>query len=136
MKPKTPRSLVEKGEDLNNNGGVMFIGEKGIIYTSYDGYNDMQILGVDNAEEIVASIKVPEESISRSRNEMINTFTGQTLSRGNFENVQTIAEAICLGNLTVRTGWRLHWNSENLKVTNFPEVNKYVTREYRKGWEI
>ncbi|MDP6637564.1 MAG: Gfo/Idh/MocA family oxidoreductase [Phycisphaerae bacterium] len=33
-------------------------------------------------------------------------------------------------------GKKLQWDVEKMKVTNAPEINKYVGREYRKGWEI
>jgi hypothetical protein len=33
-------------------------------------------------------------------------------------------------------GRRLLWDAENMKVTNVPEANKYLGREYRKGWEL
>jgi hypothetical protein len=28
------------------------------------------------------------------------------------------------------------WDKQNLKVTNFDEVNQFVKREYRKGWSL
>lgn len=141
VKPKTPKALIEKGEELDIEG-VMFVGEKGAIYTAYNGYDRMQILGVENAEDVVSSITVPEEYRERSRNEMIDAFRGVRPSRGNFQNAQTIAEAICLGNLAVRLnspfspGKRSRWDRESLKVTNAPEANRYVKRECRRGWEL
>jgi hypothetical protein len=32
-------------------------------------------------------------------------------------------------------GKRLLWDSAAGKITNLPEANKYLTREYRKGWD-
>jgi hypothetical protein len=137
MKPPTPRAMVDKGVDLSDRGGVLFIGEKGVIYTSFDRYDNMQIFGVDNGDEIAASIDVPEEYIALSKNEMNNALRGIRPSRGNFKNVQPISETIALGNLAIRMGGqRLQWDSQNLKVTNVPEANQYATREYRPGWEL
>ncbi len=137
MKPPTPREMLDKGVELSDAGGVMFVGEKGTIYTSYDGYNDMQIFGVDDGDKIAASITAPEEYISLSRNEMNNALRDIKPSRGNFKNVQPISETIQLGNLAIRmNGQRLEWDSRNMRVTNVPEANKYATREYRPGWEI
>jgi hypothetical protein len=28
------------------------------------------------------------------------------------------------------------WDSENMRFTNSDEANRYVQREYRKGWEL
>jgi hypothetical protein len=33
-------------------------------------------------------------------------------------------------------GKRLLWDAANAKITNVPEANKYLSREYRKGWEL
>jgi hypothetical protein len=115
----------------------LFIGEKGVIYTAYDGYDNMQIFGVDNGDKIAASITIPEEYIALSKDEMNHAFKGIRPSRGNFKNVQPISETIALGNLAIRMGGqRLQWDSRNMRVTNVPEANLYATREYRPGWEI
>jgi predicted dehydrogenase len=33
-------------------------------------------------------------------------------------------------------GKKLEWDVEKMECTNVPEVNKYLKREYRKGWEV
>ncbi len=33
-------------------------------------------------------------------------------------------------------GRKLEWDVAKMKVTNFPEINKLVSRTYRKGWEV
>ena len=35
-----------------------------------------------------------------------------------------------------RTGRKIVFDSENMKIANAPEANKYLSREYRKGWEL
>lgn len=47
-----------------------------------------------------------------------------------------MAEAICLGNLAIRMDNRLEWDHANLRVTNLPEANEFVSRKYREGWEL
>jgi hypothetical protein len=31
---------------------------------------------------------------------------------------------------------RLEWDSERLRVTNAPEVNRFIRSEYRQGWSL
>ena len=31
---------------------------------------------------------------------------------------------------------KLKWDGENMKITNYDKANEWVTREYRKGWEL
>ena len=33
-------------------------------------------------------------------------------------------------------GKKLEWDVEKMECTNDPAVNKYLRREYRKGWEL
>ncbi len=47
-----------------------------------------------------------------------------------------LTETVLLGNLAIRSGKPLEWDGANMKVTNVPEANDYVRREYRKGWTL
>ncbi|MBL7152636.1 MAG: Gfo/Idh/MocA family oxidoreductase [Phycisphaerae bacterium] len=134
IRPRTPDAMLENGGQFSKEG-VMFVGEKGIILSDY-GYRNLRLLGVKNADGIVASIKAPEVKLIGQTDEMVDSFKGGKRSRGDFVNAQTVAEAICLGNLAIRVGQRLEWDEKNLKVTNVSEANRYVRREYRKGWEL
>jgi len=134
IRPRTPGPLIERGGELSKEG-VMFVGEKGIIMADY-GYGNVRLLGVKEGDEIAASIKRPEVKLVGQTDEMVRAFRGGKRSRGDFVNAQTIAEAVCLGNLAIRTGRRLAWDEKDLRVTNVAEANQYVRREYRKGWEL
>lgn len=134
IRPNTPKSLIRKGKKMPVDG-VMFIGEKGTILAGY-GYDNPVLLDVKDTEKAVSSIIIPKVELIDQTTEMINAFKGIKPSRGNFENVQTVAEAICLGNLAIRMSDRLEWDNDNLKVTNLPEANGFVSRVYRDGWEL
>ena len=47
-----------------------------------------------------------------------------------------MTEAVLLGNVALRAGKKIEWDAENLKVTNAPEANRFIRREYRKGWAL
>jgi len=32
-------------------------------------------------------------------------------------------------------GKKIEWDGPNMKITNLPELNAWVKREYRKGWQ-
>ena len=40
------------------------------------------------------------------------------------------------GNVAFRTGKALEWDAAKLRATNAPEAEKFLRREYRKGWEL
>ena len=31
---------------------------------------------------------------------------------------------------------KIEYDAANMRVTNIPEANQYLTRQYRKGWEL
>jgi len=41
-----------------------------------------------------------------------------------------------LGNVAIRTGKKLNWDGPNMKITNVPEANEYLQRQYRAGWTL
>lgn len=134
IRPLTPKSLIKKGRQMPREG-VMFIGEKGSVLANY-GYEEPVVLDVKNGDETTAAIKIPQIELIDQTTEMINAFKGMKASRGSFENVQTVAEAICLGNLAIRMDGRLEWDNDRMKVTNMLEADQYLSRIYRPGWEI
>jgi len=36
----------------------------------------------------------------------------------------------------LRAGRKVDYDTESMKITNFQKADKYLTREYRKGWEL
>lgn len=134
IRPRTPRALIEKKKSLSKSG-VMFVGEKGIILAGY-AYENPQLLEVDNADDFRRSFKSADVALMDQTDEMIEDFRGGKRTRGDFVNAQAVAESICLGNLAIRVGGRVEWDAKNMKVTNMPDANQYVRREYREGWEL
>ena len=48
-----------------------------------------------------------------------------------------MTETVLLGVLAQRApGRRLQWDGDAMKVTNAPELNPFVHKEYRKGWTL
>ena len=54
----------------------------------------------------------------------------------NFAYAGPLTEANHLGNVAYRAGKKIEWDSANMKIPNAPEAEKFLTREYRKGWEL
>jgi hypothetical protein len=40
-----------------------------------------------------------------------------------------------LGNISLLVGRRIEWDPVAFRVTNCEQANRYLKREYRKGWE-
>jgi predicted dehydrogenase len=45
-------------------------------------------------------------------------------------------EAYQLGNIALRIGHRIEWDPLAFRITNCREANPYLSREYRRGWDL
>jgi predicted dehydrogenase len=45
-------------------------------------------------------------------------------------------EAYQLGNVALRVGHRIEWDALAFRATNCREANQYLTRDYRRGWDL
>jgi hypothetical protein len=41
-----------------------------------------------------------------------------------------------LGNIAIRTGKKLYWDGDNMKITNDQAANEYIRQPYRSGWSL
>jgi len=132
MKPFTPDELVADGKSLTREG-MMFVGDKGKILAGFRGEDPKLI-----PESRMAGITTeqPQESGSRGNEIWIDAFRNNTQSPGSFLNAGPVTETILLGAVSLRAKKRVEYDSINMKITNDPEVDKFLTRDYRQGWEI
>ena len=53
-----------------------------------------------------------------------------------FDYSGTMIEQMMLGLVAYRVGKKLDYDGEAGRVTNVPDANAYLRREYRKGWTL
>jgi len=53
-----------------------------------------------------------------------------------FSYAGPLTEAYLLGNIALKVGRKIQWDTKALRVTNCDEANQYIKRDYRKGWEL
>lgn len=135
MRPQTPDELEEDKGELAAEG-MMFVGDKGKILAGFLGENP-RLIPARKAREFKPAAFEEKRASSKSGDAWIKAFRGGEPTNGNFLLAGPISEAFNLGAISLRLGGkRLLWDSQNMKITNVPEANKYLTREYRKGWEL
>jgi predicted dehydrogenase len=67
----------------------------------------------------------------------VNACLGRGQTGSSFRYAGPLAEATLLGTVAVRMpGQDLHWDAAQLKVTNLPEANRFISRTYRRGWHV
>ncbi|MGA2069911.1 MAG: Gfo/Idh/MocA family oxidoreductase [Sedimentisphaerales bacterium] len=130
LKPPRPAEL-EKERNFGDNG-VIFIGDKGTI-----------VEGRLVPELLMKDYKKPAQSIQRIKDgehgheqNWIDACKGGLPACSNFEYAGPLAETVLLGNIAIRTGKRIEWDGQNMKITNVPEANELLGRKYREGWTL
>jgi predicted dehydrogenase len=136
MKPPTPDELTAVGRELAAEG-MMFIGDKGRIVAGFRGEAPQILKG----QWPSVSNRPPEEDRNRERNDAVAAWVQAVRSGkptyGDFRLAGPISDAFNLGAVSLRTGGkRLLFDPAAAKITNAPEANEYLTRDYRKGWEL
>jgi hypothetical protein len=133
MRPAVPEELYKQNKEMPNEG-MMFVGDQGKIMADFHGKNP-QIISGQRAGE---SKKDPEPDYSPNayipKNFITGCLTGKQCA-GSLRDAWPLTEAINLYAVALRTGKTLYYDSASMKVTNVPDANKYLAREYRKGWE-
>ncbi|HUU17124.1 MAG TPA: Gfo/Idh/MocA family oxidoreductase [Sedimentisphaerales bacterium] len=130
-RPFLPREL-EPGRKLPGQGGLYY-GEKGTIMAPHMGGPRLI------PDSKMRGFKAPEPFLGRGIDhyqEWIRACKGGPKPSANFDYSGPLSETILLGNVAARAGQKIFWDGPNLKVTNMPEAEKYLKREYREGWRL
>ena len=129
--PPRPEEL-EQDRKLPDQGGLYY-GEKGTILAPHmDGPRLIP-------ESKMKGFKPPRQLFPRDVDhyqEWVRACKGGAKPLANFDYSGPLTETILLGNVAARAGEKLSWDGPNCKVTNVPEANKYLQRQYRKGWTL
>jgi len=138
LMPTRPPEL-EPGRMMGNqNGGVLYVGEKGKIMASDENAQNPRII----PEARMREYQLPPKTIPRSIGhfkEWIEACKGGEPAKANFDYSGPLTEAVLLGNLAVRfqgQNVRLEWDPDNMKVSNVPEADQFITPEFRPGWSL
>jgi len=134
MKPPRPKELKE-GRSWGTNG-IFFVGDKGMML-------EERLIPESRQKEYGK----PPQKLERSpghHKEWILACKGDKPAGSNFpDHAGLLAQVVLLGNLALRpalkekiTRVKLHWDGDAMKVTNLPEANQYLRREYRQGWTL
>jgi hypothetical protein len=115
---------------------MLFIGDKGKILCEFEG-GKPRLIPASRHRAFEGSVVVKDMDTTSGADEWIDAVKNGKKSRGSFENVAPLAEAVTLGNIALRVPYkRLTWDAEKMEFSNSPDANKLVRREeYRPGWE-
>ena len=110
------------------------VGDGGKIYCGFEGQNPRLI-----PESKMKAFQPPPDTLTKSVGhylEWIAAIKGGEPSLCNFDYAGPLAETVLLGNVAYRTGKKLDWDSASLKARGCPEADRFIRKEYRKGWTL
>jgi predicted dehydrogenase len=132
-RPALLATLKDKsGKTLDWASGQLFVGETGMILSNYGQH----LLLRDN---MAVDFTPPEPFIPRSighHNEWLQAIKTSGPTTCNFDYSGALTEAVLLGVVAYRSSAKLEWDAQKLKVTNAPDAQQFVHKEYRKGWTL
>jgi len=133
MRPPIPIELLEQNKELPAEG-QMFVGDKGKILTDFYVGNPI-LLGKSNANPTPSRVNQVERQAAALQNFIDAVKSGKQYA-GNFREAEGITEAINLYAAALRSAKMLKYDPAGRTITNVPEANKYLSREYRPGFEL
>jgi hypothetical protein len=157
LKPPKPEEFDEDGRDWDpTNGGVLYIGDKGKIFNG-------RLLPESRAKAYGQAPEAPRGQFptggaargqaagaargqaagaARARaanpwvDEFIKAIRGGPQPEGSFLNALEISDLVNLGAVALRAGSKVEFDPKAVRITNNEAANKFLTREYRNGWEL
>ncbi|MFL5738901.1 MAG: gfo/Idh/MocA family oxidoreductase, partial [Flavisolibacter sp.] len=132
MKPQTPDEL--EGASLEPEG-MMFVGDKGKIIAGFR-CEDPILLPQSKMSSWLNGQEAPTEVDEEGTQYWIDAFKNKKESPGSFLLAGPVTETILLGGVALRAKRKVDYDSSTMKITNNEDANKFLYREYRKGWEL
>jgi predicted dehydrogenase len=131
-KRRPPQKLIGTRKYPSN--GSLFVGDKGTILIAHGGGPRLI------PDELMKDYKRPGKSIPRSNGghwaEWIRACKGGRPAMSNFGYSGPLTEMVLLGSLAQRMDRTIEWDAKAMRVTNIPEANRHVRRQYRAGWTL
>ena len=156
IRPPHP-DLIPANDSLgtpDSSNGVMMIGSKGIITTGVYGFTPKLYRKGEEVVEFDTSNQPGNEFGHQSKwidacKAGFNSSEHKALT-SSFDYSGPMTETVLMGNIAIRSYMekksglgnafpgrkKLLWDGDAMKITNYQDANKYVTRNYRKGWEV
>ncbi len=122
---------------LQSEGGVIFVGEKGILMNDTYGANPR--VYPQALMDVAAAVPKTTPRITWSHElNWAKAIRGEARASSPLEYAAQLTETMLLGVVALRAGQgrKVLYDGARMEFTNAPDANQYLTREYRAGWAI
>jgi predicted dehydrogenase len=129
--------LLPENLRLDRGGGVMFVGDDGLLLHETYGRNP-RLFPQDLQDQYGPAPETDEDVGPEHEMNWIRAILGEEAATSPFEVAAPLTENMLLGLVALRAGpgRPIHYDSDNMFVTDAPEANGFLHREYRAGWSL
>lgn len=157
IQPERPEELQANEVFGDGGNGTLFVGTKGKMMSNTYGRKP-RLLPLSKNENIKVAQKIARVPDGENGHyaqwvEACIAGYGKTEVSSPFSVAGPLTESLLMANLAIRgtdiqrknsdgkaiypgRNIKLLWDNANMRITNFDDVNQFVKREYRKGWEL
>lgn len=132
--PPRPAGIPEDARLGDNDGGSLFIGSKGIITAGT--YGMAPKLLPKELDDAYVKPKLERDRSKGHQLDWVEACKSGAATTSNFEYAAPLTEMVLLGALAQRLNGVIEWDAATRQITNNPEANAFLTREYREGWAL
>src|SRR5215472_6296900 len=134
LMPNKPEELGD--EELKKEGGALLVGTKGKLLHETYGARPRLL-----PKSLHDSFGKPPQKLPRIPGEAhemnwVDAAKGKTEASCPFEYAARLTEVMLLGVVALKAGKRISYDGPNMRVTDLPQANDYLRREYRQGWSV
>jgi predicted dehydrogenase len=132
LMPQKPEELGD--EELIKEGGAIIVGSKGkLMHNTYGAHPRLL------PQSLQESAGKPPEKLARILGEAhelnwVDAAKGKGETDSPFSYAAKLTEVMLLGVVALRAGKKINYDGANMRITNVPDANQYLTRQYRQGW--
>jgi predicted dehydrogenase len=132
LMPQKPEELGD--EELIKEGGAIIVGSKGkLMHNTYGAHPRLL------PQSLQESAGKPPEKLARIPGEAhelnwVDAAKGKGETDSPFSYAAKLTEVMLLGVVALRAGKKINYDGANMRITNVPDANQYLTRQYRQGW--
>jgi predicted dehydrogenase len=146
LMPPRPDHLPDEVTLLRGGGGY-FVGTNGILM--YDTYGNNPRLYPESLKEMADRVPHTQERVPVSLTpegspasihiaNWANAIMGKAKPSSSFDYASRLTETMLLGLVALRVGQgrKILYDGVNARITNVPDANFLLTRDYRAGWSV
>jgi predicted dehydrogenase len=135
-----PEDLFQGEPRISKDGGSLVIGTKGTLFTrTWHGGETAEDRFVLLPRKQFEGFQQPAQVVPRAvshHQEWVDACRGKGKTLASFQYAAPLTESLLLGNVALRAGKPIQWDSATMHAANCPEAEPFVKPTFRSGWSL